>query len=134
MEPSERPAVIIADTSILVAALAGPRTSLPLLMRVLDSGERIQLCSMVVYEWLRGPRTEAEREIQEGLFPIAAAIPFETQDAEIAARLYKSVRRARTREADLAIAACAIRHQAELWTLNRADFSDIPGVALFRPA
>ncbi len=132
MEPSERRQVILLDTSMLVGALAGPRTSLPVLIRVLDSGERIQLCSIVVYEWLRGPRTVAELEIQENLFPIASALPFGPEEAEIAARLYKSVRRARTRESDLAIAACAIRHQGELWTLNAADFKDIPSLPLFR--
>jgi predicted nucleic acid-binding protein len=31
---------------------------------------------------------------------------------------------------DLAIAACAIRREAELWTLNGADFKDIPGLRL----
>jgi len=34
------------------------------------------------------------------------------------------------READIAIAACAIVREAELWTLNRADFRDIPNLRL----
>jgi predicted nucleic acid-binding protein len=123
--------VISLDTSLLVDALAGPRRSLPVLMRVLDSGEIVGLCSMVAYEWLRGPRTQRELDIQEGLLPLAAASPFGAADAEIAARLYKSVRRARSREADIAIAACAIRQNAELWTLNRSNFADIPGLRLF---
>jgi len=119
------------DTSILVEALAGPREALPDLMRVLDRGEKLVLCSIVAYEWLRGPRTARELKIQQELFPIASAIPFQAADAEIAARLYKSVRRGRDREADLAIAACAIRHEAEIWTLNKSDFSDIPGLRLY---
>lgn len=131
MEPAERSPVILIDTSMLVDALAGPRRSLSLLVRVLDSGGRVKLCSMVVYEWLRGPRTERELSIQESLFPASGAVAFETADAEIAARLYRTVRRARAREADLAIAACAIRHEAELWTLNSSDFADIPGLRLF---
>jgi predicted nucleic acid-binding protein len=125
--------VIHLDTSILVDALTGPRRSLPVLMRVLDSGEISGMCSIVAYEWLRGPRTQRELDIQEGLFPSASVIPFESADAEIAAKLYRAIRRARAREADLAIAACAIRHKAPLWTLNAVDFEDIPGLRLFHP-
>jgi len=33
---------------------------------------------------------------------------------------------------DLMIAASAIRRDAELWTLNVADFKDIPGLRLLR--
>jgi predicted nucleic acid-binding protein len=32
---------------------------------------------------------------------------------------------------NIAIAACAIEHGAHLWTLNPADFRDLPGVELF---
>jgi predicted nucleic acid-binding protein len=42
------------------------------------------------------------------------------------------VKRPRQRQADLAIAACAIRHGASLWTLNPADFADVPGLSLYR--
>ncbi len=34
---------------------------------------------------------------------------------------------------DLAIAACTIVREAGLWTLNTADFEDIPGLELMRP-
>jgi predicted nucleic acid-binding protein len=90
------------------------------------------LTSITLYEWLRGPRTEEELAAQESLFPAASAVAFGAEDARLAARLYRSVRRPRDREADIAIAACAIRHDAELWTLNVADFKDIPGLRLLR--
>jgi predicted nucleic acid-binding protein len=48
-------------------------------------------------------------------------------------RICRSVRRARSREIDIAIAACTICHQTELWTLNPADFADIPGLRLLNP-
>ena len=124
---------MMIDTSLLVNAFAGSRRSLPDLMRVLDRGEPLILCSIVVYEWLRGPRTDQELKIQEALLPCESAIPFVAADAELAAKLYRSVRRARTREADLAIAACAIRQDVELWTLNHSDFADVPGLRLFDP-
>jgi predicted nucleic acid-binding protein len=34
---------------------------------------------------------------------------------------------------DLAIAASALTHGARLWTLNAADFRDIPDLELYEP-
>ncbi len=122
---------MIIDTSLLIDAFAGSCRSLPDLKRSIDGGQKPLLCTIVLYEWLRGPRTHEELAIQEAVFPSADALPFEAGDAALAAKLYRSVHRARTREADLAIAACAIRHNVELWTLNPAGFRDIPGLRLF---
>jgi len=81
---------------------------------------------------LRGPRLPQELGLQEVLFASEAALPFEAADARISAELYRVVPRARSREIVIAIAACAIRRDAELWTLNRADFVDIPQLRLFK--
>lgn len=86
--------------------------------------------SLVLYEWLRGPRLPQELSAQEALFPSEHALPFGPREAATSAHLYRLVGRARGREIDLAIAACAINLQAELWTLNRADFQGIPGLRL----
>ena len=40
----------------------------------------------------------------------------------MSARLYRSLRRPRGREVDIAIAACAIHREAALWTVSTADF------------
>lgn len=48
----------------------------------------------------------------------------------MACRLYGSVRRARGREMDLAIAAHALVAGAALWTLDPKDFADVPGLRL----
>jgi predicted nucleic acid-binding protein len=124
--------VIFLDTSLLIDSLTGPKRSGSSLLRALDRGERILIPSITLYEWLRGPRTQEDLEVQESLFPGASTIPFGAEEATIAGLLYRTVRRPRAREADLAIAACAIRHDAELWTLNAADFKDIPGLRLLR--
>lgn len=92
------------------------------------------LPSLVLYEWLRGPRLPQELAAQEALFPGEAAIPFGPAEVALSAKLYKAVRRPRGREIDLAIAACAISRQAELWTRNTSDFEDLPGLRLTRPA
>lgn len=123
--------MIHLDTSLLVDALAGARRSAPALRRAIEQGERMTVSALVVYEWLRGPRLEAELAAQEALFPAEQAVPFGIREAAVAAQLFRTVRRARGREIDLAVAACALSHDALLWTLNPKDFEDIPGLTLF---
>lgn len=122
--------MIVVDTSALIDSLAGPRRSAARLRSFLEAGERLVLPSLVLYEWLRGPRRAEEIAAQEGLLPAAAAVPFDGAAAEIAARLYRTLPRSRGREIDLAIAAHALALEAGLWTLNREDFADIEGLAL----
>ncbi len=124
--------MILLDTSLVIDALCGPRRSAPALRRAIASGERLLLPTLALYEWLRGPRLHAELVAQEALFPNAEALPFGPEEAAIAADLYAQLRNARGREIDLAIAACALTRDAMLWTLNLADFDDLPGLALYR--
>lgn len=123
--------MIHLDTSVLVDALTGPRRSGGALRGVLERGERISISTLVLYEWRRGLRNESELAHQEALFPSESAAPFGHREAAVAADLYRAVSRARQREFDLAVAACAVTSGAELWTLNREDFWDIPGLMLF---
>jgi predicted nucleic acid-binding protein len=124
--------MIHLDTSVLIDALGGDKRLAPRLRQLLDDGERIFLSAIVLYEWRRGPRTSEQFEAQEALFPANDAIPFGPQEASVAAETYKKVRRPRGREIDIAIAACAITHDAELWTANPEDFKDIPNLKLKR--
>jgi len=93
----------------------------------------VALTTLVLYEWQRGPRRPEELAAQEALWPADAAIAFGPEEAAAAAALYRVVRAPRGREMDLAIAACAIRWNAALWTLNIKDFRDVPGLNLFKP-
>jgi predicted nucleic acid-binding protein len=124
--------LIVLDTSVLIDSLTGPRRLAAALRRQIERGERILLPSLVLYEWLRGPRLPQELAAQEALFPGDSAIPFGFAEAALSAKLYKSVRRPRGREIDLAIAAYAISRQAELWTLNISGFADLPELRLTR--
>jgi predicted nucleic acid-binding protein len=90
------------------------------------------ICTVALYEWLRGPRLAMELTMQEAFLPSESALAFEAEDARISADIYRALPRARSREIDIAIAACAIRHNAELWTLNRADFVVIPRLCLLK--
>jgi predicted nucleic acid-binding protein len=118
------------DTSALIDALTGPRRSLDALTVFADQGHRLAVSTIVLYEWLRGPRTRAELSAQEELFPREAAVAFGAAEADLAARLYRRLRRSRGREIDLAVAACAMGNGAALWTLNRDDFKDISDLRL----
>ena len=122
--------IVHIDTSALIDALTGPRRSLPRLTSIVEDGHRVAISSIVLFEWLRGPRTRAELTAQEALLPRESAVPFTAADASLAAGLYGKVSRPRGREIDLAIAACALGQGAGLWTLNAADFRDVPGLRL----
>jgi predicted nucleic acid-binding protein len=122
--------MIHLDTSALVDSLTGKRRSEPRLRQLIENSERVHLSALVLFEWRRGPRSAEEFQDQAELFPETEIIPFTTREAAIAADLYRQVKRARGREIDLAIAACAIAHNAALWTLNREDFNDIPDLTL----
>ena len=108
----------------------GPARLGPELRAAVQRGERVLVSTLVLYEWLRGPRTSAELQVQALLFPRETAVPFDQAAAARAAGLYREVKRPRGREFDVAIAACAIEHHASLWTLNVDDFSDLPGLTL----
>lgn len=95
-----------------------------------DEAVWLSVSAIVLYEWLRGPRTREELIAQEDLFPRASVMPFGAEQAALAATLCARVKRPRGREIDLAIAACALHDSAALWTLNRADIRDIADLAL----
>lgn len=119
------------DTSALIDALTGPRRSLSMLVRIVEAGNPVALSTLVLYEWLRGPRTRADLAAQEDLLPAGRAVVLGPEEARLAASLYGSVKKPRGREIDLAIAACAITHDATLWTLNADDFRDIPELRVY---
>lgn len=123
--------MIHLDTTVLIDALTGPRRSAAALRVAISNGERLAISTLVLFEWMRGPRAPAELEIQAQLLPQDEAVAFDARAAARAAVLYGQLSRPRGREIDLAIAACAIVNDAKLWTLNRKDFDDISGLELY---
>ena len=125
--------MIHLDTSVLIDSLSGPKRSAAALRGAFEKGERVLLSSLVLYEWLRGRRLPEELAAQEALFPRETAVAFGFEEAAMSADLYRTARRGRGREMDLAIAATALSQNAALWTLNTDDFRDIAGLTLYRP-
>ena len=123
----------VVDTSVLVDSLTGAKRAAGSMRGFIERGERLAISAIILYEWLRGPRSMEELAAQEALFPRESVLPFGPLEAAVAAALYKRVRRPRGREIDLAIAATAIVRDAELWTNNAADFRDIPSLRLAKP-
>ena len=122
--------MIHLDTSTLIAATNPASDVLIRLERIIADGEPMGISSIVLYEWLRGPRTRADLLMQGALHPGDAVCAFGSAEAAEAAAIYRRLPRARPREIDIAIAACAVAHRAALWTLNPQDFRDIPGLRL----
>lgn len=126
--------LIHLDTSVLVDAFAGSRRGLPGVRTATANGDVLTFSTLVLYEWLRGPRVEPETAAVFQFFEPQELPIFGAREARRAASLYGRVKGARRRQADLAIAACAIEHGAQFWTLNRADFADVPGLTLYARA
>lgn len=118
------------DTSVLIGAIVDAGVTLDRLEARLRDGERLTCCTLVLYEWARGPRLPGQLEMQQRLFEGSPPAPFGREEAMVAADLYRRMARPRRREIDLAIAACALTRGAALWTLNPRDFADIPGLTL----
>jgi predicted nucleic acid-binding protein len=121
------------DTSVLVDGFTIEDESAADVRAALDRGVALNFSVIVLFEWLRGPRQPEEVAYVDTLFPRIGLVPFLEAEAVRAAEIYKALKRPRSREIDLEIAACALTHGAKLWTLNPQDFDDIPGLSLYRP-
>lgn len=108
--------MIFLDTSVLIEAVTSRAGSAVRnrLRGLIASGERIAVSAL----------------LQEAWFPLSEAVVFGPDEARVSATVCRSVSRARGREVDLAIAACAIVNNAFVWTLNSKDFADIPNLRL----
>ena len=121
------------DTSALIDICARTRPLLPACAAATREGHRFAISAVAMYEWLRGPRHDFELGLQREISGPERIVVFGEPEADVAAQLYRRVSRARGRDLDIAIAACAIVHRAALWTSNVEDYRDIPGLRLYQP-
>jgi predicted nucleic acid-binding protein len=124
--------VVHLDTSVLIAALTADRPLAKSFRDEIAGGTRMVVSALVVFEYVRGPRSDAETREFRQLFTDVDRVAFGDLEAAAAAALYRVLERPRGREMDICIAASAITHGARLWSINAKDFADIPGLRLIR--
>ena len=84
--------LIHLDTSVLVDAFTGDRRSLSRVRAATARGDVIAFCTVVLYEWLRGPRTTDEKQAVEAFVDLDLLPAFGRREAERAADLYRALR------------------------------------------
>ena len=87
--------MILLDTSVLIEMLGAGGRMRAELRASIERGERLALPALVLFEWLRGPRTPEELAAQEALLPPEDAIAFGPAEARLAAELYRALPRSR---------------------------------------
>ena len=85
--------IVHLDTPVLVEALRPAGHTHDQLRALVSAGDRPTLCSIVLFEWLRGPRTPAELALREAVLPDEWVVTFGPAEAACAARLYQGVPR-----------------------------------------
>ena len=97
-------------------------------MRVVD-GEIAAVCSIVWYEYLLGPLVDDEADLARAF--VSGRIESMTEkNATLGADLFNAVGRKRKLKTDALVAATAIHADADLVTLNVADFELFVGHGL----
>ena len=101
---------------------------------IVDNMQDIAVCDVVRAELFYGARNKRElQEISADLEELTV-LPLLPQISEMAVKLVKTYCLSHKLEfADALIAATAIFHNVELFTLNRKDFSYIPILRLYEP-
>ena len=125
--------MIHLDTSLLIDALAQGRPSLAQVRQEIESGERLGLSALALYEWRRGPRTPEEIQAQEALFPAAGAVAFGPDEAMQAAALYRVLAAPEPEPWTWPSRPAPSSTTPRSGTLNPEDFEDVPGLMLHRP-
>ena len=122
--------MILLDTNILIEIY---RDNI-VIASVVDNMQDIAVCDVVRAELFYGARNKHElQEISADLvgLTVFSILP---QISKMAVNLVKTYCLSHKLEfADALIAAIAIHHNVELFTLNRKDFAYIPNLKLYEP-
>lgn len=120
--------MIHLDTNVLIGLLTGHPIRAQIRQIQLDGG--MFACSSVVWtEFLNGPADAPSVRLVES-FLERRVLPFEREDAALAARLFNLTGRRRGLRFDCMVAASALRRGETLLTLNRDDFELFVGTGL----
>lgn len=113
------------DANALIAILGGDSNTLALVKRRVANGEPVSASALAWFEFLCGPPkspvTEDEIDFVQA-FVEGRIVSTDGSVALLAARLFIVTGRTEGSQAGCLVAAMAILHNAELFTLNTADF------------
>jgi predicted nucleic acid-binding protein len=125
---SAPPPMIHLDTNVLIGLLTGHPVRAQVRQIQLEGGGFA--CSAVVWtEFLNGPADAPSVRLVES-FLEGRILPFEREDAALAARLFNATGRKRGLRFDCMVAASALRRGDSLLTLNREDFDPFAKIGL----
>ena len=119
----------LLDTNILIEICRDNAN----IASIVDNMHEVAVCDVVRAELYYGARNKRElQEISADLDGLTV-LPILPQISEMAVGLVKTYCLSHKLEfADALIAATAIYHNAELYTLNRKDFAYIPNLKLYQ--
>jgi len=101
---------------------------------IVDNMQEIAVCDVVRAELFYGARNKRDLEEISADLEGLNVFPLLPQISEMAVNLVKTYSLSHKLEfADALIAATAIFHHVELFTLNRKDFTYIPNLKLYEP-
>ncbi len=127
--------MVCLDTNIVIGLLN--RRPPALRLRVQSERRTLALPAIVLFELRYGiakseKRVHSEQQLDLFIGSQIGILPFEREDARIAAEVRATLARAGTPIGpyDVLIAAQALRHNATLATANTREFARVPGLAL----
>lgn len=123
--------MIVADTDVLIDALAGREATSARVSEELERG-RLATTSVTAFELLSGAGSEGTRRQVERLLAPLSLLPFDDRaaDAAIEARRELEARGGPIGMADYLIAGICLSRSASLLTRNRDHFSRIGDLEL----
>jgi len=128
--------MVILDTNIIIDHLRqrnGADTQLLRMTAVVPLAE-LAISTISIQELFEG-KSSKDCEKQNALYLVMApftTLPYTTEVARCAGEIARDAKQP-IEFADAAIAATAMVHRAQLYTLNVKHFRDIPGLELYEP-
>lgn len=124
-KPGGASLLVHLDTNVLIAIATGDARPLAPLLAKLSNGAKAETSTLAWFEFLCGspgfPLTEEEIERPYAVIE-GRVIEDDQTVAAVAARLFNQAGRRKGSQIDCVIAACAITHDAALYSLNQSDF------------
>ena len=126
----------LLDTDVVIDFLKGDLPTERLIDPLVQAGIALSMITyMEIYQGIVESPDSAALEVEfEAFLKTVKLLPLSTDAARRCARLRAALKqqgkRIRPRALDLITAATALEHRLTLVTRNRADYDDVPGLAL----